>query len=552
MIGVASQRSERRIVSEFFELFKTPWEFYRSDEQYDVLVCTSDNFGFESSKLIFIFSSEVTAFDEEQEIQLKSRPGGVVLQEKDKRLPIYGSMVTFPGSHSSLLLEETAQQPAALVIKRGDTVVVRVGYNLFEEIEFLFTTGQPISNASIPALEEHIALLRDFITLAGIPLVEIPPIPGEHKFIACLTHDIDHPALRNHWCDRTMFGFLYRSTVGTWLNVCRSKKSIKSLRRNSAAAFLLPFVHLGIANDFWWDFDRYLEIEKGHMSTFFAIPRSGYSGRTSKGSAPSSRACRYDIHQLSSKLKRLISAGCEVGVHGLDAWRDIEEARGERDRVSKAIGATELGVRMHWLFFDHHSPAVLERAGFTYDSTVGFRETIGYRAGTTQVYVPPGATNLFELPLHVMDTALFYPSYLNLSDRQAKRLVWGMIDNAERIGGVLTINWHDRSIAPERLWDDFYRTLLRELESRNAWFPTATQAVAWFAKRRRARIECARMGSNLIRVRGRSDTTDALPSLRIRIHKPQTRPIGEPAAAKAESEFIDVTFDGTKELYFEV
>ena len=44
-----------------------------------------------------------------------------------------------------------------------------------------------------------------------------------------------------------------------------------------------------------------------------------------------------------------------------------------------------------------------------YDSTIGYNETVGYRAGTTQPYRPLAASRLLELPLHVMDTALFYP-----------------------------------------------------------------------------------------------------------------------------------------------
>jgi len=36
--------------------------------------------------------------------------------------------------------------------------------------------------------------------------------------------------------------------------------------------------------------------------------------------------------------------------------------------------------------------------------------------------------------------------------------------SGERQGGVLTVNWHDRSIAPERLWDDFYLDLLDDLK----------------------------------------------------------------------------------------
>src|SRR5205807_1333371 len=114
-------------------------------------------------------------------------------------------------------------------------------------------------------------LLRDWITRSGVPLVEIPPVPEGHKFIACLTHDIDHPVLRNHRFDHTMLGFLYRSTLGSAISVFRGKMHIRSLWKNWVAAVSLPFVHLGIAKDFWRDFDRYLEIEAGHGSTYFVI-----------------------------------------------------------------------------------------------------------------------------------------------------------------------------------------------------------------------------------------------------------------------------------------
>ena len=35
-----------------------------------------------------------------------------------------------------------------------------------------------------------------------------------------------------------------------------------------------------------------------------------------------------------------------------------------------------------------------------------------------------------------------------------------MVDDMKQFGGVLMVNWHDRSIAPERLWDDFYAKLV--------------------------------------------------------------------------------------------
>jgi len=42
VIGVLSAPDHRKVVEEFFELFKTPWEFYRRGPAYDVVIATTD------------------------------------------------------------------------------------------------------------------------------------------------------------------------------------------------------------------------------------------------------------------------------------------------------------------------------------------------------------------------------------------------------------------------------------------------------------------------------------------------------------------------------
>ena len=73
--------------------------------------------------------------------------------------------------------------------------MARIGYDLFAEVQTLLTVGQTKINAGIPTLDLHIALLRDLIVASGVPLVEIPPVPDGFRFIACLTHDVDHPSI---------------------------------------------------------------------------------------------------------------------------------------------------------------------------------------------------------------------------------------------------------------------------------------------------------------------------------------------------------------------
>jgi hypothetical protein len=317
-----------------------------------------------------------------------------------------------------------------------------------------------------------------------------------------------------------MFGFLYRAVLGSLIQVFRGRVPVRHLVINWGAAFRLPFVHLGLARDFWHEFDRYLEIESGLRSTFFVIPFKNCPGQSAAGQAPQIRASSYAASDIADHLRRFVLAGCEVGLHGINAWLDSSKGREELEEISRITGVQSIGVRMHWLYFDHHSPLALEKAGFSYDSTIGYNETVGYRAGTSQVFKPLQATRLLELPLHVMDTALFFPSHLNLSAKKAWKLVRTIIDNGPRFGGVVTVNWHDRSIAPERLWDRFYIDLVSQLRSRGPWFATAHQAVSWFQRRRSVVFERGGQDPEVIRAKVCLAPQEGVPGLRLRLHNP--------------------------------
>ena len=538
MIGVLANDAEHSVVSEFFELFKTPWEFYRSDVQYDVLICSDTRLRNSSAKLVLVYAAEQRTFDRENDIAILSQRSNTVLSYKGDRIPVYGNCLTFRGSGIHTLVDEDTGESAALEITARERTFVRVGFDLFQEIRHLLTHGQPVAHAHIPALELHIAVLRDLIINCSITLVEIPPLPAGFNFTACLTHDVDHAGIRNHKCDRTTLGFLYRATVGSLINFCRGRRTVRQLAANWMAAFSLPFVHLGLARDFWNQFDRYIEIERGITSTFFVIPKKGSAGQSANGPAPSMRATRYEVSEIQDQLQQLISARREIALHGIDAWCDASKGRAELQTIRQLTGESDVGVRMHWLFFNERSPATLEKAGFSYDSTVGYNETVGYRAGTTQAFKPLEVERLLELPMHIMDTALFFPGHMNLSPKQARVVIGGLVKNATRFGGVLTVNWHDRSVAPERLWDQSYIELLQDLKSRTAWFPTARDAVSWFRKRRSAVVETMISDGKATRLKVKlSESNDDLPGLRVRIHNASAQQTYLSKQTHSESQF---------------
>ncbi len=488
MIGVVADPSDRAVIREFFELFKTPWEFYESGRRYEVLLCAgTPEYVPETANVTLLYSSDVLYCDAANQLEVSGQREATTLALGESKLPIYGKCVLFQASSGNLfrLNEEASGQPVLTSYSSQNGKVVRIGYDLFHEIRHLLTLGQPVEFSGIPTLELHIELLRKLIISTGVTLAEIPAIPEGYKFIVCLTHDVDHPSIRKHSWDRTAAGFLYRATVGSLWNFFGHSISLRELLANLAAATRLPLVYLGLAKDFWRDFvHRYQELEKGCCSTYFVIPFQGRRGREGAGLAPAYRAAQYGADDIADLIAEMTAAGDEVGLHGIDSWIDSSSGKEELQKIQELTGAARIGSRMHWLFFNKRSPALLEQAGIFYDSTCGYRETVGFRAGTTQAYKPLEAERLLELPLHVMDTALFYPAYLGLSSQKATSLLKTMADIAERFGGCLTVNWHDRSLFPERQWGKCYSRLLNDLKARGAWFATTGQAVDWFRKRR--------------------------------------------------------------------
>ena len=180
-----------------------------------------------------------------------------------------------------------------------------------------------------------------------------------------------------------MFGFLYRALIGSVIDFCRGRRSLRQVSLNWKAAFSLPLVFAGLAKDFWNQLDQYLALEEDLASSFFVIP--------TKGNMPASilrveqeqkRASRYSLADIADDLQKLLAANKEIAVHGIDAWRDSAKGRDEREQIQQVTGSDEIGVRMHWLYFGAQTAILLEKAGFDYDSTIGYNETIGYRAGT--------------------------------------------------------------------------------------------------------------------------------------------------------------------------
>jgi hypothetical protein len=515
VIGVLCDPREEPAVRELFQLFKTPWALFDPGSSYDAVIVSGDASPVESSVAGLIVRFGAGAESDRPATTDEGRFAAIMVTPVGE-LPLYRRIgqPARSGEVCARLRDDSA--PIVVVCERDGGRVIDCGYNLFAEVAFLLTEGQPPDQAGTPTLDLHIELLRRWLIEADLELVELAPTPPGCEMLATLTHDVDFLGIRRHTHDRTLVGFVYRASIGSAIDVIRGTGSIRRLLCNWRALLSLPFVHAGLIEDFWQPFDRYREADGAWRSTFFIVPFRGLAGVTPGGATESRRAVPYGAMEITAELHELAEHGYEIAVHGIDAWHSPERGAAELATVRQACGAGVGGVRMHWLYSDANSFAELDQAGFDYDATWGYNAAVGFRAGTSQVFAPLGARRLLELPLQIQDTALLYPGRMHCREDEAIALGERIIDTVRRTGGVATISWHERSLAPERMWDGVYRRLLASLRVRGASVRPAREIVSWFRLRREIDLEGVDLRSESV---GRLPSATGADALRVRVHR---------------------------------
>jgi hypothetical protein len=509
-IGVAVSPAELWVAEEFFELFKTPWERAVPGRKYGVVLSTTGSTRGLDADVFVVYSSQEQSADLEARVAVGQAAGPVDVEWSEWTFPVYGRLALFVVEKNACGLR-SGDKAIGYEQRSEGRRLWRIGYDLFSEVGRLLNEGQPASRALTPTLELHIALLRHLLWQSEVPFVEVLPRPEGYDFICCLTHDVDFFGVRRHRFDRTLLGFVARASLGTWADLVRGRRSAADVVRNLKALLSLPFVFLGLTRDFWRPFEDYARVEDPTRSTFFLVPFKDRPGVAPDGTVDARRGVRYQLCDIPAELKDATARGSELGLHGIDAWRSAEAGREEKLELTSITNQQATGVRMHWLYFSADAPRQLEAAGFAYDSTCGYNEAVGYRAGTSQVFRLPGTERFMELPLSIMDSALFAHDRMPLRREHALAVCRQIISQARMLGGTVVINWHCRSLAPERLWGEAYRDLLAEVgRGDRAWFARAGAAVEWFRWRRSIRFSegLSRTGG-LLRVMAASSTHPA-------------------------------------------
>jgi peptidoglycan/xylan/chitin deacetylase (PgdA/CDA1 family) len=208
-----------------------------------------------------------------------------------------------------------------------------------------------------------------------------------------------------------------------------------------------------------------LEAEYGARSSFYFLAVE-----------PNDPDRTYNIMDVKDDLRHVQTSGWEVGLHGSQgAHADLAMMIKEKGKVEAALGAPISGYRNHFLRFSVPLTwRLLQKAGFEYDTTLGYADCAGFRNGMCHPFKPfdleAGTTiDIVEFPLMIMDASLFY-NHMRLDAATAWDLVKSTIDTVEKLNGTLTILWHNTYMRGEHL--KVYTKILDYCRERKAWMPT--------------------------------------------------------------------------------
>jgi len=167
---------------------------------------------------------------------------------------------------------------------------------------------------------------------------------------------------------------------------------------------------------------------------------------------PSAWDTGYDLQhpQIRAVIKSLSDRGFELGIHpGYSTFNAPQRLQDEVNRLRAVVGDGPIGGRQHFLRWHPRTWRMWEDAHLAYDSTVGFADAMGFRAGTCVPYHPwlieeDRESPLVELPLIVMDCTPV--RYMRLTNHQALSRIAALVARCRSVGGVFALLWHNDSV----------------------------------------------------------------------------------------------------------
>jgi len=287
-----------------------------------------------------------------------------------------------------------------------------------------------------------------------------PHYPGKKQFAVCISHDVDHL-------------FVTESFSRKLLNT--SKRFLKGDLR-MGGHYLKTFIDKDIYPPYNLKRLIALNDKNGIKSSFYFLSL-----------ASGEEDYNYDVDQIADQFDLVRRGKNEIGLHGgHEAYRDLAKLTEEKNRLEKVLGMKVKGYRNHYLRFElpttwNH----LAEAGFEYDTTFSYADSVGFRNGMCYPFLPFDFSmnrfvDIVELPLIVMDATLFH--YMRLDPKVALTICRRLCADVKRYHGVFTLLIHNHFLQGEM--GEFYRDLINTLKEEDPWFATSTDVVKWWRDER--------------------------------------------------------------------
>ncbi len=283
----------------------------------------------------------------------------------------------------------------------------------------------------------------------------------DSRFSVSVTHDVDY---WNYWAGTQQVDTL-KYNLRTWF-----KRPVVATFKILGHTLHKNLIH-NPRRQIHWIIQK--ERNLGVKATWFLFGKSDFADK---------RQNYISNPKVLRRLKELLS-GEEVGLHGSpESAFDEDILRAEMEKLSQA-GFEVRGYRSHYLHFDYQqSFRILENAGIQYDSTLGYWENIGFRAGISFPFYPFNIEEnrpfrVLEIPLIVMDTTLHSKKAMNMNPLAARLTLRRMIDMADKYQSHLSLLWHNVTFDPIDfpLWAGVYWDVLRYAIRKGGWITSLNE-----------------------------------------------------------------------------
>jgi len=291
------------------------------------------------------------------------------------------------------------------------------------------------------------------------------------RFTIALTHDVDTPW---RW-----------TRIGLRGAAARLKQNVLHARlgpavRETTGLATVP-LHRLRGTDPNWRFEEILaeERRRGATGSSFYVIASHHD--------PHDGAAADAYSRLRPRLvETLLEAGGEVGLHGSYTAADDPARLAAEKQKLEALAGPITGHRYHYLRVDPlRNLAPLVYVGLRYDTTLGFPDALGFRAGIARPFRPwdferEEPLDLIEVPLAVMDATLAEERYLGLAAKRAEPQLMQLLDRAAEFGGAFAVLWHPDRFDPATSggWDRLYSRLLAGAQERGGSCVPAAELVS--------------------------------------------------------------------------